>query len=118
MNAENLREQLLDKATEEQARYIEELKQLPPEKIIEKAYEKVMRDDIVIAFEYAMLSDAQLMALANAKYPVSACFDEWQKRDVTYMDRIMEAVDKCSENLAVEAEVKKRSEKNKREPER
>ena len=41
MNLEYLKELLLIKARKEQNKYIEELKKLPPEKILEKAYEKV-----------------------------------------------------------------------------
>ena len=115
MSMENLKRQLLDKAMNEQAEYIENLKTLPPEKILERAYEKVMRDDIVTTIEYATLTENQLKELLKFKAPVSACFDEWQKKDDTYMDRLMDMVEEFSEKL-----VKKEAEKNKKrqEPER
>ena len=50
MSKENLRQTLWEKAAKEQSDYIEHLKTLPPEQIIDRAYEKVMRDDILITF--------------------------------------------------------------------
>ena len=47
MSTENLRGLLWEKAAKEQSDYIEHLKTLPPEQIIDRAYEKVMRDDIL-----------------------------------------------------------------------
>ena len=116
MNLEYLKELLLIKARKEQNKYIEELKKLPPEKILEKAYEKVMRDDIVTAIEYASLSEQQLSALNKTKYPVAACYDEWRKTDNTYMDRLMESVYECSDKL-IKAEEQQKN-KKRQEPER
>lgn len=96
MSIGNLRRALLEKATKEQNNYIESLKTLSPEEIIGRAYEKVMRDDIFITFEDASLSDKQIEALAKLEYPISACYDKWQKTDVTYMDRIREVVEKIA----------------------
>ena len=74
-----------------------------------------MRDDIVTTIEYATLTENQLKELLKFKAPVSACFDEWQKKDDTYMDRLMDMVEEFSEKLE-----KKEAEKNKKrqEPER
>ena len=115
MSKEDLKRQLLDKAMNEQTEYIENLKTLPPEEIIKKAYEKVMRDDIVTTIVYATLTENQLKVLLKFKAPVSACFDESQKKDDTYMDRLMDMVEEFSEKLE-----KKEAEKNKKrqEPER
>ena len=117
MRTERLKKELLDKAVNEQAEYIENLKTLPPEKILEKAYEKVMRDDIVTTIEFSPLTEKQLKALLKFKAPVSACFDEWQKKDDTYMDRLIDMVDKFSEKLVKNEEEKHKS-KKKHEPER
>lgn len=116
MNIEDLKELLLIRARKEQSKYIEELKKLPPDEILKKAYEKVMRDDIVVAIEYASLSVEQLSALNKTKYPVSACYDEWLKTDNTYMDRLMESVCDCSDRL-IKAEEQHKN-KKRQEPER
>jgi len=117
MSTENLKNKLLDKAMNEQAEYIENLKTLPPEKILERAYEKVMRDDIVTTIEFSPLTEKQLKALLKLKAPVSACFDEWQKKDDTYMDRLIDMVDEFSDKL-VKNEAEKQKNKKRQEPER
>lgn len=117
MLKEHLKKKLIDKATREQESYIEELKKLPPEKLLEKAYEKTMRDDLLIALEYTLLSEEELTVLAEQEYPLSACFEEWQKKDETYMDRLMNLVEEYSEKLVNEEHEKHRG-KKKSEPER
>ena len=75
MSNENLRELLYEKASKEQNAFIEHLKTLPPEQIIDKAYEKVRRDDILLSFEDDYLSDKQVAELIKLDYPLSACYD-------------------------------------------
>ena len=118
MSKENLRELLYEKASKEQDAFIEHLKTLPPEQIIEKAYEKVMRDDILITFEDDSLSDKQVEALAKLDYPLSVCYDEWQKTDVTYMDRLRDVVDDVANDLIKQNEAEKQNNKKRHEPER
>ena len=48
MQTEYLKSLLLNKAEKEQSIFIESLKSQPPEKIIEAAYEKVIRDDLLL----------------------------------------------------------------------
>ena len=108
MSTESLKNKLLEKAMHEQSEYIESLKKLPPENIIERAYEKVMRDDIVTTIEFSPMTEKQLKALLKLKYPISACFDEWQKKDETYMDRLIDTVDKFAEKLVKDEEQNKK----------
>ena len=51
------------------------------------------------------------------EYPIDACYNAWQKSDVTYMDRIQETIDKFSEKEAIK-EKENKSAKKKHEPER
>ena len=120
-NTVSLRDKLWEKASKEQSEYMAELQKMTPEQIIERCYETVMREDILLTFEYECndpkLTDEQIKALLKMKYPVDACYNAWQKSDVTYMDRIQETVDNFSEK-----ESKKEKENNKAkkklEPER
>ena len=91
---------------------------MTPEQIIEKAYEIVMREDIMIVFEDDSLSDKQVKALAKLEYPLSACYDEWQKTDVTYMDRLRDVVDDVANDLIKQNEAEKQNNKKRHEPER
>lgn len=115
---QTLRLLLWEKAQKEQSEYVEELKRLPPEQIIDKAYEKTMRDDILITFEDNRLSDKQVEALVKLDYPIAACYEKWQDTDVTYMDRLFEVVDDYADDLVKESEAEKQKQKKKHEPER
>lgn len=120
MDTDNIRGQLWKKAAKEQSDYIEELKKMTPEQVIERSYETVMREDIFMTIEnecsYSLLSDKQIRALLKLDYPLSACYDAWQKNDVTYMDRIQETIADFAKDLA-EKDAQQRA-KKKREPER
>ena len=117
----SIREQLWEKASKEQEAYISNLKTLPSDSIIEQCYETVMREDILLTFEYECndpkLSDEQVKALLKMKYPIDACYNAWQKSDVTYMDRIQETVDEFSKKES-EKEKENKKAKKKHEPER
>ena len=117
MSKEDLRDLLYQKASKEQETYYDELRKMTPEQIIEKAYEIVMREDIMIVFEDDSLSDKQVEALAKLEYPLSACYDEWQDTDVTYMDRIRDVIDDFANEIIKQNEAKKHNPK-KYEPER
>ena len=121
MNKLTIREQLWEKASKEQREYVAELKKMSPDLIIEQSYETVMREDILLTFEYECnepkLTDEQVKALLKMKYPISACYDEWQKSDVTYMDRIQETIDEFSKKEAEKEKENKKAMK-KYEPER
>lgn len=116
----NIRELLFENASKEQSDFIDSLKMLNPEQIIEQAYEIIMREDILITFEFEQeakrLSDKQVEALLKLDYPLSVCYDEWQKNDITYMDRIYDTIDICSRKIAERQ--KEETPKKKHEPER
>ena len=113
---DTIKDLLYEKMSNEQNDFIENLKHLPPEKIIQSAYEKVMRDDILMLFEDDFLDDKQIKALLRLERPLSACYDEWLKNDCTYMDMLGDTVDVFSENLARNQEQAKK--KKRSEPER
>ena len=74
MDKVSIREQLLEKALEEHKEYVLELQKMNPEQIIERCYETVMREDILLTFEYECnepkLTDEQVKALLKIKYPI------------------------------------------------
>lgn len=111
-----LKDLLYEKMSKEQDNFIEKLKHSSPEEIISSAYEKVMRDDILMLFDDDFLDTKQMKALLKLEYPLSACYDEWLKNDCTYMDMLRDTVDDFSENLARNQEQAKK--KKRSEPER
>ncbi len=117
MDAENLRGLLWEKAAKEQSAFIEYLKRLPPEQIIDKAYEKTMRDDILMTFEDDYLSDKQIAELIKLEYPLAYCYDEWLKADCSHMEMLRDTIYNYTQKLVEESESQKRD-KKKHEPER
>ena len=111
-----LKDLLYEKMSKEQDNFIEKLKHSSPEEIISAAYEKVMRDDILMLFDDDFLDTKQMKALLKLEYPLSACYDEWLKNDCSYMDMLRDTVDDFSENLARNQEQAKK--KKRSEPER
>ena len=99
MDNRSLKDLLLEKVNKEHDEYIKQLMTLSPDEIINRAYEKVMYDDIAIAIEYSALLQGQIIKLLNLEYPLSACYSEWQKRDETYMDRLVNTVEEFAEKL-------------------
>ena len=118
MSKENLRELLYQKASKEQDAFIEHLKTLPPEQIIDKAYEKVMRDDILMTFEDDYLSEKQVAELLKLDYPLSACYDEWMETDASHMEMLRDTIDDFTKELVKENEEQKQKDKKRHEPER
>ena len=107
MSKESLRELLYQKASKEQEVYVEHIKRLPPELIIEKAYEKVMRDDILMAFEDDYLSDKQIAELIKLDYPLLACYNEWMDTDYSHMEMLRDTIDDYTKRLVEENEKQK-----------
>lgn len=113
-----LQDLLYEKMSKEQDNYIEKLKHSNPEEIISSAYEKVMRDDILMLFsgEYIFLDKKQLKELLKQEYPLSACYDAWMDTDYSYMDMLRDTVDNYTNDLVKETEQAKK--KKRQEPER
>ena len=111
-----LKDLLYEKMSNEQDNFIENLKHSSLEEIISAAYEKVMRDDILMLFENDFLDTKQTKALLKLEYPLSACYDEWLKNDCSYMDMLRDTVDDFSKDLVKEHEKAKK--KKRSDPER
>ena len=79
-------ELLYEKLQAEYNAYIESLKQMTPEQVIENAYQKVFKEDLIIAFENANLEPLEAKALYLEKYPLS----------VTYPPRRMTVISPCT----------------------
>ncbi len=108
---ENLRQALYDKALNEQSEFVKKLMGSPPKAIIDAAYEKVMRDDILMIFEEDSLSEKQVRALLRLDCPLATCYNDWLKNDCSHMEALRDTVGRLAEGMA-------KSHINKSEPER
>lgn len=109
----DLRQTLYNKASAEQKAFIERLKIMPPDAIIQSAYEKVIRDDILSAFESEELPINHVKELLKQPFPLSACYDEWLSNDYSHMQDIRDTISELADSL-----IQQRKNKQKNEPER
>lgn len=94
LSTEELQNLLYEKVKQEYDEFIEGLKKLPTEKIIENSYKKVLFEDIVMSFEGEdnYLNRKQLIALLKFKCPLYICYDAWMDTDYSYMDMLRDAI--------------------------
>ena len=109
----DLQTRLYEKVKTEQDMYISNLLQKSPQEVLDHAYEKVIRDDILMIFESEDLPDKQVRQLLKLKNPLAECYDKWLKADCSHMDMLRDTIEDFGERLAAES-IKKR----KTEPER
>ncbi len=119
-NTNDLRDLLYKKMYKEQEQFIEKLKLSTPEEIISSSYEKVMRDDILMAVgDNNCLNDKQMKELLKIDYPLSACYNEWMDTDCSHMEMLQDTISDFADELIKENEPEqKKPHKKKYEPER
>lgn len=68
--------------------------QLPPGEILQKAYEYVCREDILLSLEYNDLSPKQAKALLKSPTPLADVFKKWDSWEGNHhMENIWNAVE-------------------------
>lgn len=92
-NTAKINEMLYEKVKNEYNEFIEHLKKLPPDKIIDHAYEKVFKEDLMIALQEKKLSYNEAKAMLSLKYPLDELYQEWMHTDISYMDMLSDVVD-------------------------
>lgn len=93
MNTEKLKEQLSEKIQKEYDDFIENLKLLPPEHIVESSYEKVFKEKFMTTVQYKDFSKQEIKALLKMDYPLDSLYQEWLKNDLSYIPFIEDTVD-------------------------
>ena len=87
---------LYQKMFAEQETFRDWLKSLPPEEILNHAYEYTVREDILLSLEYHDLSDAQSEALMESPSPLADVLRDFEKLETGHMDTVWD----CLENRA------------------
>lgn len=97
-----LNTQLYQKMFAEQERFKEELMQLPPGEILQKAYEYVCREDILLSLEYNDLSPKQAKALLKSPTPLADVYKDFSKLETDYMSIVAQCVEDRADDLLKE----------------
>lgn len=77
---------LKEKVNEEYLKFIDDLKNMSSEKIVDKAYEKVLKEDFNACVQSSKFDNATAKALYNKKNSLDYIYNEWMKTDMTYID--------------------------------
>lgn len=108
---EKLREELYEKLSLEYDSFIEEIKKLPPEKIIDKSYEKVMKEELVAMFypESDQYDISDIKALNRSESPLEELYQGWMDDDSGINQALESSVETTIDFL-------KKEQKNKNKP--
>ena len=109
---DKLKQRVQEKVTNEYNDFISELKNERPEVIIERAYEKVCKEEMLYVFEKKDLSAKEYKSLLKSSNILSDCYDEWLKSDGNFNEMLEYAVDNSIEHI-VEDYKREMKEKNK-----
>ena len=87
---------LYEKAQKEYDDLIAELKELPSEQVIERAYEKVIKENILCILEDSQRDQKEAKALYLEKYPLDRAYQDWLKSDVSETAMLRDSIDDTS----------------------
>lgn len=107
---EKIREELYEKLQKEYDDFIEEVKKLPPEKIIDKSYEKVMKEELVSMFypENEQYDISDIKALNKSEYPLDELYQGWMDEDSGLNQALESSVETTIDSLKEEQRNKKK----------
>ena len=110
-NEMKIREELYSKLEKEYNSFIEDLKKSPAEKIIDKAYEKVMKEELCAMFypEYDRYDIDQIKALNKTKEPLQELYDGWMDNDSGIHQALEDCTFEVLEELVLEQKQKNKS---------
>lgn len=95
-------ERLYEKLQREQRSYTRELMAASPSQILEKAWDYLVREDILVTLEYQALDDEQAQALLELPDAMAVLCDAVKEQDTRHPDAIMHEIEKKANELAFE----------------
>ena len=96
---EEINTALYNKMSKEQDDFIQLLKQSAPEKIIELAYELVMREDILLSIEGKDIPVSKAKQLLKLEKPLDLIYQEWLGNDYSHMEMIEDTINDFADKL-------------------
>ena len=108
MSEPNYNVLLYEKVQAEYDAFIEELKRMTPEQVIEKAYEKVTKENMVTIIQEENLTSAEAKALCREKYPLDRMYQEWLDTDVSEMQMLKDSIDDTAKKAVKEMKEKQK----------
>lgn len=91
---------LIQKVQSEYDEFIENLKKLPSEKVIDFSCEKVIKEDLVTSIESTNLDEIQAKSLYRLKYPLDYCYREWLDNDLSHMEMLEDTINDAASKIS------------------
>lgn len=82
--------------------FIEKLKNIPSNETINYAYEKVIKEDILICILNENIDNTKAKSLSFKSYPLDYCYIEWLKNDYSNMELVSETIDSAMQKATKE----------------
>lgn len=79
---------LYQKASAEYKELIMRIEKLSGKEALEYAYEKVIKQDILLLIDEGEFEKEEVKALLEMNNPLDFCYQSWLEADCTYMDRL------------------------------
>lgn len=111
MEKMKIRENLYNRMQQEYNDFIDNLKQQPPEKIIEAAYQKVIKEEILGYFypEYECYDINQIKALSKTKEPLEELYQGWMDCDAGIHQVLEDNIDDTLDEIQADQKQKQKS---------
>ncbi len=90
---ESLTELLHTRMQAEYDTLLAELKALPSEAVIERCYEKVLKEDLLLCVETGEFSKKQLEGLLSLDEPLATAYGEWLSNDCSHMELLQDTLE-------------------------
>ena len=100
---EQLNEELYDRMSAEQEAFRKKLLEMPPNDILQNAYELIIREDILLAVEENELSAQQARILLKSKTPLSDVYKSWEDHEGHHMEEIADVIEEHADAKIREA---------------
>lgn len=84
---------LFEMMQEEYDRFISDLTQAEPSYILNRAYEKVFKEELMYAAKEKDFSNEEAKALCKTKCPLDYIYQEWIRNDYSYSDILRDTID-------------------------
>ena len=99
---------LNEKMQNEYAAFLAELKGLPTEQVVMKAYEKVYKEELLACISDCALDPIEAKALYKQKNPLDYCYQKWLKNDLSVMNMLEDTVRDATKDAVIELRARNR----------
>lgn len=104
-----LQKKILEKVTKEYNKFVEDLLKERPEVIIERAYEKVCKQEMIYVFEKQNLSVKESKALLKRPNILDECYDDWLSSGGQFYELLETPIDDSIKHIVEDYERKSKN---------